>query len=375
MSPCSFISPERRRRVRPFQRRKRRPPRRPPCTQRSDGKMLTLFGDPEVWLPLAFAGLMGLSILVYVILDGFDLGVGLLAPLVGVKERDRMIASIGPFWDANETWLVLAIGLLLVAFPAAHGTILTALYLPVTVMLVGLILRGVAFEFRAKAPRTQKPWWDRAFFAGSLMTALSQGFMLGIYILGLRWTWASVAFALLTAGALTVAYSFIGAAWTILKTDGALQTKAVRWARGGIWGVVLGMGSVSLATPLTSDRIMDKWFGFPEIVLLAPLPLCSLALIVMLWVSLLNLPSANDRFAWLPFVGAIGLMALGFAGMAYSFYPYIVPEQMVLYDAAAAPESLRIIFYGALVVIPVILAYTVLAYVIFRGKATQLSYD
>jgi cytochrome d ubiquinol oxidase subunit II len=207
------------------------------------------------------------------------------------------------------------------------------------------------------------------------MTALSQGFMLGIYILGLRWTWASVAFAFLTAGALTVAYSFIGAAWTILKTDGALQTKAVRWARGGIWGVVLGMGSVSLATPLTSDRIMDKWFGFPEIVLLAPLPLCSLALIVMLWVSLRNLPSANDRFAWLPFVGAIGLMALGFAGMAYSFYPYIVPEQMVLYDAAAAPESLRIIFYGALIVIPVILAYTVLAYVIFRGKATQLSYD
>ena len=326
-------------------------------------------------LPLIFVTLMGLSILLYVILDGFDLGVGLLMPFATPDERDRMIASIGPFWDANETWLVLAIGLLLVAFPAAHGTILTALYLPVTVMLIGLILRGVAFEFRAKAPRTQKPWWDRAFFAGSLMTALSQGFMLGIYILGLRWTWASVAFALLTAGALTVAYSFIGAAWTILKTDGALQTKAVRWARGGIWGVVLGMGSVSLATPLTSDRIMDKWFGFPEIVLLAPLPLWSLALIVMLWVSLRNLPSANDRFAWLPFVGAIGLMALGFAGMAYSFYPYIVPEQMVLYDAAAAPESLRIIFYGALVVIPVILAYTVLAYVIFRGKATQLSYD
>ncbi|SHL47047.1 cytochrome bd-I ubiquinol oxidase subunit 2 apoprotein [Roseovarius litoreus] len=326
-------------------------------------------------LPLIFVTLMGLSILLYVILDGFDLGVGLLMPFATPDERDRMIASIGPFWDANETWLVLAIGLLLVAFPAAHGTILTALYLPVTVMLIGLILRGVAFEFRAKAPRTQKPWWDRAFFAGSLMTALSQGFMLGIYILGLRWTWASVTFALLTAGALTVAYSFIGAAWTILKTDGALQTKAVRWARGGIWGVVLGMGSVSLATPLTSDRIMDKWFGFPEIVLLAPLPLCSLALIVMLWVSLRNLPSANDRFAWLPFVGAIGLMALGFAGMAYSFYPYIVPEQMVLYDAAAAPESLRIIFYGALVVIPVILAYTVLAYVIFRGKATQLSYD
>ena len=326
-------------------------------------------------LPVIFASLMGLSILLYVILDGFDLGVGLLFPFATPDERDRMIASIGPFWDANETWLVLAIGLLLVAFPAAHGAILTALYLPVFVMLIGLILRGVAFEFRAKAPRAQKKWWDGAFFTGSLMTALSQGFMLGLYILGLDWSVVAVAFATLTAGALGVAYSFIGAAWTILKADGALQRKAVGWARGGIWGVVLGMGAVSLATPLTSDRIMAKWFDFPQIVALAPLPLMSLALIVILWIALRNLPTADDRFAWVPFTGAIGLMSLGFAGMAYSFYPYVVPERMELYEAAAAPESLRIILYGALLVIPVILAYTALAYVVFRGKATSLSYD
>ena len=329
---------------------------------------------PEA-LPLIFAALMGASILLYVVLDGFDLGVGLLFPFATEAERDRMIASIGPFWDANETWLVLAIGLLLVAFPTAHGTILTALYLPVAVMLIGLILRGVAFEFRAKAPIAHKKPWDIAFWAGSLMTALSQGFMLGIYIMGLQWSLATVAFATLTAGALAVAYSFIGAGWVIFKTDGALQLKAVHWAKGGIWGVVLGMGAVSAATPLVSPRIFDKWFTFPEVVALAPLPLMSGLLVALLWLSLRRLPTRDDSFAWFPFVGAVVLMILGFFGMAYSFYPYIVPEQMTIWQAAAATESLSIILVGTLVVLPVILGYTVLAYVIFRGKATKLSYD
>lgn len=329
---------------------------------------------PEA-LPLIFAGLMGASILLYVVLDGFDLGVGLLFPFATVDERDRMVASIGPFWDANETWLVLAIGLLLVAFPAAHGLILTALYLPVAVMLIGLILRGVAFEFRAKAPIAYKRPWDVAFFAGSLMTSLSQGFMLGLYVMGLEWTLGTVAFATMTAGALTVAYSFIGAAWTILKTDGALQIKAVNWARGGIWGVVLGMGSISVATPLVSPRIFDKWFSFPEVVTLAPLPLMSGLLVALLWVALRRLPTRDDSFAWFPFVGATVLMVLGFFGMAYSFYPFIVPEKMTIWEAASATESLSIILVGTLVVLPVILCYTVLSYVIFRGKATKLSYD
>jgi cytochrome d ubiquinol oxidase subunit II len=329
---------------------------------------------PEA-LPLIFAGLMGLSILLYVVLDGFDLGVGLLFPFATVDERDRMVASIGPFWDANETWLVLAIGLLLVAFPAAHGYILTALYLPVAVMLIGLILRGVAFEFRAKAPITHKRPWDAAFFAGSLMTSLSQGFMLGLYVMGLEWSLATVAFATMTAGALTVAYSFIGAAWVILKTDGVLQVKAVQWAKGGIWGMVLGMGAVSIATPLVSPRIFDKWFRFPEVVTLAPLPLMSALLVGLLWVALRRLPLRDDSFAWFPFAGATVLMILGFFGMAYSFYPFIVPEKMTIWEAASATESLSIILVGTLVVLPVILCYTVLAYTIFRGKATKLSYD
>ena len=326
-------------------------------------------------LPVIFATLMGVSILLYVILDGFDLGVGLLFPFAEPEERDRMIASIGPFWDANETWLVLAIGLLLVAFPAAHGAILTALYLPVAIMLIGLILRGVAFEFRAKAPLAQKKMWDASFFIGSLMTALSQGFMLGMYVMGLGWSLGHVAFAGLTAGALAVAYSFIGAAWLILKTDGALQTKAVSWAKGGIWGLVLGMGSVSVATPLVSARIFERWFDFPQLLVLAPLPLSALGLIVILWIALRHLPTETDRFAWVPFVCAVALMALGFAGMAYSFYPYVVPEKLTIYQAASAPESLRIILWGTLFVLPTILGYTALSYTIFRGKATKLSYD
>ena len=330
--------------------------------------------DPDI-LPLIFAGLMGLSILLYVVLDGFDLGVGLLFPFASPEERDRMVASIGPFWDANETWLVLAIGILLVAFPAAHGEILTALYLPVAVMLIGLILRGVAFEFRAKAPLPQKPYWDGAFFGGSLMAALSQGFMLGMYVMGLDWTLWHAAFALLTAGALTVAYSFIGATWLIVKTDGLLQLKAVDWARGGIWGAVLGMGAISLATPLVSERIMARWFSWPETLWLLPLPLASGALIIGLWVVLRRMPLPGDRLSLLPFAGATALMVLGFVGMAYSFFPYVVPERMTIAEAASAPESLTIILVGTFFVLPVILAYTALSYIIFRGKATALRYD
>jgi cytochrome d ubiquinol oxidase subunit II len=336
---------------------------------------MNLFGDPAQWLPLAFAALMGLSILVYVVLDGFDLGVGILFPLAGKAEKDRMVASIGPFWDANETWLVMAIGLLLVAFPVAHGTILTALYLPVAVMLVGLILRGVAFEFRVKAPLRHKRAWDGAFFAGSLMTALAQGFMLGLYIMGLDYTPAHVAFALLTAVALAVAYSFIGAAWLILKTDGALQRKAVVWARGGIWGMVIGLAAISAASPLVSQRIWDKWFSVPEVFLLAPLPLMSAALIALLWAGLRRLPTRDDSFAWFPFAAGTALFVLAFFGLAYSFYPYVVPDRLTIFEAASAPESLFIILIGAVVVMPVIAGYSILAYTVFRGKATDLRYD
>jgi len=338
--------------------------------------MMELFGEPEVWLPLVFAGLMGLAILIYVVLDGFDLGVGNLLLLgTSEEERDRMIASIGPFWDANETWLVLAVGLLLVAFPIAHGVILTALYIPVALMLLGLIVRGVAFEFRAKAPMTHKRAWDWAFSGGSILTGISQGFMLGLYIMGLQWTLPTVIFAALTAVCLTFGYGFIGANWLVMKTEGALQEKAVRWAKRGLWFVLAGLAAVSLASPLVSPRIFGRWFSMPEIVILAPLPVFAAGLLAVLWLSLRHMPDARDRWTWVPFVTSIVLFTLAFAGLAYSFYPYVVPEQLTLYDAAAAPESLFIILVGALFVLPVIGGYTILAYTVFRGKATELRYD
>lgn len=333
------------------------------------------FADPAVWLPWTFAALMGLSILIYVVLDGFDLGVGLLMPLADEHQKDRLVASIGPFWDANETWLVLAVGLLLVAFPPAHGIILTALYLPVFIMLIGLILRGVSFEMRAKAPLDQKRMWNGAFFAGSLMASLSQGFMLGMYIMGLTWTWAHVGFAALTALFLTVGYSFIGAAWLIWKTEGALQIRAIRWAKGGIWGLVAGIIAISIATPFVSARIFDKWFSVPTAFYLAPLPIISVLLVVFVWWQLARLPLNHDRWSWTPFAAATALFTLAYGGMAYSFYPYVVPEKITLYDAASAPESLFIILIGTVFVLPAIVCYTLLSYYIFRGKARDLRYD
>ncbi|MEM9232858.1 MAG: cytochrome d ubiquinol oxidase subunit II [Pseudomonadota bacterium] len=335
---------------------------------------MNIFGDPTIWLPVTFAVLMGLSILIYVILDGFDLGVGILFPFADYEEKDRMVASIGPFWDANETWLVLAVGLLLVAFPAAHGAILSALYLPVAIMLLGLILRGVAFEFRVKAPAKYKPHWNWAFFAGSLMTGLSQGFMLGLYIMGLQFTAASLLFACLTAICLTAGYGFIGAAWLLVKTEGKLQKKSVQWSQLGLWGVVAGVGAVSLASPMVSPRIFEKWFSVPEIFLLAPLPILSLFLLGLLWMALRHMPDSKDRWTWIPFAGASALFCLAFFGLAYSFYPYVVPEQLTVYESASAPESLFIIFVGTLFVLPTIIGYTVLAYTVFRGKATELRY-
>lgn len=336
--------------------------------------LLTLFGDPTIWLPITFAVLMGASVLIYVVLDGFDLGVGVLFPFASADEKDRMIASIGPFWDANETWLVLAIGLLLVAFPAAHGTILTALYLPVAIMLIGLIMRGVAFEFRIKAPPSHKTSWNRVFFLGSLMTSLSQGFMLGLYIMGLDYSAVSVGFAVLTAIFLTAGYGFIGGTWLIIKTQGELQHKAVRWSRVGLAGLLGGLIAISAASPLVSPRIFEKWFTFPEIVLLAPMPVFSAVLAIILALVLRQLPDSKDRWSFVPFVGAVMLFTLAFAGLAYSFYPFVVPEQLTIYEAASAPESLMIILIGTLFVLPMILGYTALAYTVFRGKATALSY-
>jgi cytochrome d ubiquinol oxidase subunit II len=337
--------------------------------------MLDLFGDPKIWLPLAFAGLMGLSILIYVVLDGFDLGIGMLFAFGDEAEQDRMMAAIGPFWDANETWLVLAVGLLLVAFPVAHGIILSALYLPVVLMLIGLILRGVAFEFRAKAEGQGKRRWSRIFIAGSLLTALTQGYMLGVYVMGLDQSAATIAFGLLTAICLVAGFMLVGATWLIIKTEGALQGRAIGWAGRALTFAAIGMAAISVASPLVSPRIFEKWFSGPTILLLAPLPIGSAVIFIGLAVFLRNMTPAHDRWCRLPFIAVTGLYALAFTGLAYSFYPYVVPDRLTLFEAASAPESLLVILIGALFVLPAIIAYSALSYHVFRGKATPLGYD
>lgn len=336
--------------------------------------MMEIFQD-GTWLPYSFAFLMGLSMLIYAVLDGYDLGVGMLVEGANSHEKDRMIASIGPFWDANETWLILGVGLLLVAFPQAHGIILTELYMPVAVMLFGLIFRGVAFDFRAKVPYQKKWIWNRYFFLGSLLAALAQGYMLGSYIVGFDDSWAAIGFSCVIAIAVASAYCLVGACWLILKTEGSLQKKAVGWANYHLVNSVVGLAAVSLATPLISERIFDKWFGMPEMLYLSPIPLLTGILIISLFLLLRKMPLENDRLSWLPFIMTIAVYVLSFLGLAYSFFPYIVPEQLTIVDAAAAPGSLMIMLVGALIVLPVLIGYTALAYYIFRGKATDLSYD
>jgi cytochrome d ubiquinol oxidase subunit II len=326
-------------------------------------------------LPLIFAALMGMSILAYVILDGYDLGVGMLMARVDRPDRDRMVATIGPFWDANETWLVLGIGLLLVAFPTAHGLVLTALYLPVALMLLGLTLRGVAFEFRVKAQTRHQRWWDWAFIGGSALASVTQGYMLGRYIMGFDASLTSHLFALAAGVGLAMAYIFVGATWLIAKTDGTLQARAVRWARGGLAATAVSMVVVSVATPLVSERIVERWFAFPNIIGLAPIPLMTGALILAVWVFLKRMPRTDHSLDLVPFMGAVSLFVLGFLGLAYSFYPYVVPERLTIWQAASAPESLFIILVGAVVVLPFIAAYTAFSYYVFRGKATELRYD
>ena len=326
-------------------------------------------------LPLIFAALMAISILAYVILDGYDLGVGMLMSHGDRAERDRMVATIGPFWDANETWLVLGIGLLLVAFPTAHGLVLQALYLPVALMLLGLTLRGVAFEFRVKAQAQYQRWWDWAFIGGSTLSSLTQGYMLGLYIMGFKEGWTTHAFALAASAGLAAAYCFVGATWLIGKTDGALQRRAVGWSRWTLVATAISMVAVSLATPLVSPRIFERWFAFPNIIGLLPIPLMTGALFLSLWVFLKRMPRTDHSLDFVPFMGAVSLFVLGFLGLAYSFYPYIVPEQLTIWQAASAQESLFIILMGALVVLPVIAAYTAFSYYVFRGKATELRYD
>jgi cytochrome d ubiquinol oxidase subunit II len=315
------------------------------------------------YLPLIYTVLMGVAILAYVVLDGYDLGVGMLMPAASREEQNRMVASIGPFWDANETWLVLGIGLLLVAFPVAHGEILGALYIPVAAMLVGLIVRGVAFEFRIKAEGWHRELWNWLFWAGSTLASFAQGFMLGRYITGFDAGAGYWLFAMLVGFSLCGGYVLLGATWLILRTDGELQRKSIAWARWGLLWVALGVALVSLGTPLVSETVREKWFSFPRIVFLSLLPLATAASWLWVWVSL-------GKSDLRPFAGAVAIFALSFLGLAYSLFPYVVIDRLTIWEAAAHPSALVFILVGTLIVLPFILGYTFWSYRIFRGKAT-----
>jgi cytochrome d ubiquinol oxidase subunit II len=328
----------------------------------------------SAWLPEIFLALMGLAMLAYVVLDGFDLGVGILLPGGDDAQKDTMIASIGPFWDANETWLVLGVGILLIAFPMAHGVILSSLYLPVTIMLIALILRGVAFDFRVKARAKHKHLWDRSFFVGSALAALSQGFMLGAYILGFEWSLANFAFASFIGVCLLAGYALLGATWLLMKAEGELQLKAVRWAQRALWLTGIGIGAVSVATPMVSARIFEKWFSLPNFILLLQIPLITAALFFIALRSLKRMRAGDLRSPWQPFVCSVGLFVFAFLGLAYSLFPYLVVDRITIHDAAAASGSLMIILFGVAITLPAILAYSAYTYRVFWGKATQLRY-
>ena len=294
-------------------------------------------------LPLIFTALMGFSILAYVVLDGYDLGVGMLLPAADAREQDVMVSSIAPFWDANETWLVLGIGLLLVAFPVAHGVVLTALYLPVVVMLIGLMLRGVAFEFRVKAEGWHREMWNGLFWFGSFLASIAQGIMLGSYITGFEPGLGYILFDLLVAGGLCGGYVLLGATWLIWRTEGALQQKAIAWTRWGLLWVALGVALVSLATPLASETVRDKWFDFPRTLGLMLVPLASLAAWLWVWRAASRIRKGDAIPDWIPFVGTIAIFMLAFLGLAYSLFPYIVMDRITIWEAAAHPSSLKVV--------------------------------
>lgn len=330
------------------------------------------------WMPIVFMGVMGLAMLAYVIMDGYDLGVGVLMRRASEDHKDSMIASIGPFWDANETWLVLGVGILLTVFPLAHGAILGALYLPVAMMLIGLVLRGVAFDFRVKARAAHKPMWNRVFYTGSLMSGWSQGYMLGSLITGFASTGWVIAFNAVIGLALVSAYCLLGAGWLIIKTEGDLQLLAVRWARGSLLLTMAGIAAISIATPLVSPAIFDKWFVFPNIVLLLPIPVATAVLFWLIYRSLQRLPTrlaqGNEYGVWVPFGATIGVFLLAFYGLAYSLFPWLVIDRINIWQAAISPESMMVILVGAAVVLPMIVGYTVFSYRVFWGKSTALKY-
>ena len=324
-------------------------------------------------LPLILAGVIVFAIVMYVLLDGFDLGIGLLFPFVPDEaDRDTLIGSIAPVWDGNETWLVLGGAVLFAAFPTAYAVVLPAFYLPLTVMLLALVFRGVAFEFRMKATRS-KALWNAAFFGGSLVATLMQGLILGAFINGIEvdgprfaggpFDWLTP-FSVLTAVMLVAGYGLLGAAWAIWKTDGALQRQARRLAAGLMLAVMGALALTSLQTPLTHPEIAERWFGGLNLLWLSPIPLLTAFAGWRLWRSIRGEGEAG------PYLWSAALFLLGFLGLAVSLWPYAIPRAFTGWEAAAPASSLTFTLVAIAFTLPLVLGYTWYAYRVFRGKVS-----
>ncbi|HEX5777665.1 MAG TPA: cytochrome d ubiquinol oxidase subunit II [Xanthobacteraceae bacterium] len=328
----------------------------------------------EWYLPLIWAALIGAAVAMYVILDGFDLGIGILFPLAKREaERDQMMNSVAPFWDGNETWLVLGGGGLLAAFPLAYAVIMPAVYLPIILMLLALIFRGVAFEFRWVA-RSSKVWWNIAFAGGSLVAAFSQGLVLGGLLQGIEvqdrqyaggpFDWLTP-FSILCGVGVVAGYGLLGATWLVLRTEGVVADRSREQAKWLLLAVLVAMGIVSLWTPLLIERIAERWFTLPNFFYLAPVPIVTALLAFMVWKWL------SDKREHAPFVGAIGLFLLGYLGLVISNFPYLVPPSLTVWQTAAAPSSQIFMLIGTIFLLPIILGYTVFVYWLFWGKIRE----
>jgi len=322
-------------------------------------------------LPLVWAGIIAFAVLAYVIVDGFDLGVGILFPwLKTERDRDVAMSSIAPVWDGNETWLVLGGGALFAAFPLAYAVVLPALYAPLIAMLLGLVFRGVAFEFRWRTERG-KFLWDWAFAGGSTLVALCQGIALGAFVQGIRvsgraygggWYDWLTPFSLMTGVALVTGYALLGATWLVMKTTGDLPQQARRFATVSGAGTVALIGIVSLWTPFLNPVFMARWFAFPAILYTLPVPLAVAGTTLLLFKGLRAGRDAQ------PFIAALGLFVLSYVGLGISLYPEIVPPSITIWQAAAPDKSLGFLLVGALILVPIIIGYMAHAYWVFRGK-------
>lgn len=321
-------------------------------------------------LTLVAAGVLVFGVAMYVVLDGFDLGVGILFPWASDEhERDIMMASIAPIWDGNETWLVLGGTVLFAAFPQAYAILLNALYGPIMLMLFVLIFRGVAFEFRSKS-RASRRWWNLAFAGGSTVAAFAQGIVLGALVSGIEvadgyyaggpWDWLHP-FSVMTGLALVAGYALLGATWLIMKTEGSLQNHCRKRASGLFWIVMVFVVLVSVWTPLLEPAYAQRWFRWPQVVFLSPVPVATALFGWLLWRAVRE--AENTPFAY-----AVVLFLIAYGGLLYSIWPYVIPASITLWDAAGSPGSLRFTLSGVLILLPIILVYTLYTYRVFRGK-------